>query len=178
MLKHEMTNWLSTSKGMASIFILLILSLLSLLTVSLFRTALNNGYGVRNEIAAIQSFYRAQSVASQMASWVSHLEDRQLMTAINDPSKGFPWLVNEKNINLQEVISQSFWNQLTPRKYPPDAQAIAVFLSTVAPQSPAESLLITNDRHIQTCRITILAKAEIGGGNAIVEMGLNKRIYQ
>jgi len=163
--------------GLASLFILLILSLLSLFTLSLFRTSINNHYVVRNEVVAQQSFYRAQSVAGQMADLLRNINMRGL-SSIDDLTSQFTWLTDEHSIDLKNVGRPSFWQQLTPKKYPPDAQAIAVLLNTLTSQIPAESMIMTNDRNIQTCYFTILAMAEVSGSTAIVEMGLRKRILQ
>ena len=163
--------------GLASLFVLLILSLLSLFSFSLFRTSLNNHYVVRNEIAAQKSFYRAQSVASLVADELRNITLQDLST-INDLTNRYTWLTNEQSINLKHVGSLSFWQHLTSKKFPPDAQAIAVLLNTLTSHMPAGSLIMTNDQHIQTCYFTILAMAEVSGSTAIVEMGLRKRFVQ
>jgi hypothetical protein len=116
--------------GLASMFILLILSLLSLFSLSLFQTSMNNYYVVRNEIWAHQAFYRAQSVAEQMSADLLRTINMSQFSDLNDLSSQFSWLTNEQNTNLQNVDKPSFWQQLTPKMYPPDAQAIAVLLDT------------------------------------------------
>ena len=166
-----------SDNGLASMFILLILSLLSLFSLSLFRTSMNNYYIVRNEVVSQQSFYRAQSVADQMVDMLRAIHI-QHYSEIKDLSSHFTWITNEQRIDLKNVGRPSFWQQLTSKKFPPDAQAVAVLLNTHTDIMPSESLIMTNDRHIQTCYFTILAKAEISGSTSIVELGLRKRIVQ
>jgi hypothetical protein len=138
---------------------------------------MNNYYIVRNEVVSKQSFYRAQSVADQMVEMLRAI-NIQNYSSIDDLSSHFTWIKNEQRIDLKTVARPSFWQQLTSKKFPPDAQAIAVLLNTHTDKMPAESLIMTNDRHIQTCYFTILAKAENLGSTAIVELGLRKRIVQ
>jgi hypothetical protein len=167
----------ASNKGLASLFILLVLSLLSLFTISLFQTSINNNYIVRNEVIAQQSFYRAQTVAGQMADLLRNIYVSDL-SAIDNLSKNFTWITDAQRINLKTVDSQSFWQQVTPKQFPPDAQAVAVLLNTQRTQMPSESLIMTNDQLIQTCFFTILAKANVSGSTSIVEMGLRKRIVK
>jgi len=163
----------SSNTGLASLFILLILSMLSLISLSLFRTSINNHYCVQNELLAKQSFYRAQSVAGKMANTLRAFD-------LNDLNVNrFSWLLDNKSIDLKSVDKPSFWKQLTTKKYPPDAQAIAVLLETqTSPHMPAESLIMTHDRHIQTCYFSILAMAEVSGSTSIVEMGFRKQFVK
>ena len=132
---------------------------------------------MRNEIVAQQSFYRAQSVAEQMAELLRNIYVSDL-SVIDNLSNNYTWITDAQRINLTTVYRQSFWQQLTPKQFPPDAQAVAVLLNTQRTQMPSESLIMTNDQHIQTCFFTILAKANVSGSTSIVEMGLRKRIVK
>jgi hypothetical protein len=152
--------------------------MLSLISLSLFRTSINTYYFVQNEMIAKQSFYRAQSVAGQMANSLRALDLNDL-TANDNVSRSFTWLLDDKSINLKSVGKPSYWKQLTPKKFPPDAQAIAVLLNTrTSSQMPAESVIMTHDRHIQTFYFSILAMAEVSGSTSIVEMGFRKQFVK
>jgi hypothetical protein len=129
---------------------------------------------VRNEIIAQQSFYRAQSVADQMARLLCNINASE----ISDLGDRYSWLEYEQSINLKNAIKLSFWKNLSPKKFPPDAQAVAVLLNTLTSQMPASSVIMTHDRHIQTLYFSILAMAEVSGSTSIVEMGFRKRIVQ
>jgi len=128
-------------------------------------------------VVAQQSFYRAQSVAVQMANVLRHLNSNDF-SSINHLTNLFSWLTDEHSIDLKKIGNPSYWHQLSTRHFPPDAQGIAVLLKTTDSQMPSESLIMTNARHIQTHYFSILAMAEILGSTAIVEMGFCKRIIQ
>jgi len=166
------------SEGLASVFILLILAIISLFTLSLFRNSVTSQYIVRNEMAASRSFYRAQAVATQMIDSINSLHDSRLISAINNPSQRFSWLQTEDTIDLKQINSLTYWNQLTPRNYPPDSQAIAVFLNVQPIHAPGESLVMTHDRQSRIYRFSIIAKSVVAGSMAIVETGLGRRMTQ
>ncbi|MBF0452124.1 MAG: hypothetical protein HQK75_15590 [Candidatus Magnetomorum sp.] len=164
--------------GLVSIFVLLVLSLLSLFSVSLFRTGLNGLYVMRNEVALVESFYRAQDAAGLMTEWLHSIDDHLLTAATIQPSNDFPWLKTEKEIDFKQIGSPIYWKQLTPYNFPPNAQAIVIYLNTLPVTIPSESVVMTHDSCIKSYRFSIVAKAEVAGGVAIVETGIIRRIIQ
>jgi len=163
---------------MVSIVVLLMLSLLSLFSVSLFRTGLNSQYIMRNEVAYIKSFNRAQEVVGQISEIVFNIDDSLLISAIAGSSNELLWLSTEKDIDFAQINFPLYWKQLNVYPFPPDAQAIVVFLDAKTIQTPSESMVMTHDKQIQSYRFSIIAKAKVSGGIAVVESGIIKRIIQ
>jgi len=169
-------NYVNT--GFASALVLLILSLLSLFSLSLFRTGINSQFVIRNEIASLKSFYRAQDVLEEMAEVVYNMDTSLVLKAITKQSICYPWLKTEKEIDLSQISNSSYWRQFSPKKFPPDAEAITVFLNSTQTKISSESLVMTHGKGIKTFRFSIIAKAEVDGGLAIVEMGISRKILQ
>jgi hypothetical protein len=162
--------------GLVSILVLLMLSLLSLFSVSLFRTGLNSLYVIRNERALLESFCKAQEIAMQMANKVFSIDDESFVSEISRSSNELYWLKTESEIDFNQISSPIYWEQLNAFYFPPYGQGLAIFLNAIQIKTPSESLVMTHDTTIKSYRFSILAKAEVSGGIAIVETGISRRI--
>ncbi|KPA18899.1 conserved hypothetical protein, membrane or secreted [Candidatus Magnetomorum sp. HK-1] len=171
-------NNIAVNSGLVSMMVLLILSLLSLLSLSLFRTGINSLFVMRNEMASVKSFYRAQDAAGEMVELVCNMDDNLLLKAITNPSNECSWLKIEKDIDFNQMGNTIYWQQLSPKNLPPDSQAIAVYLNALQLKMPSESLVMTHGEIIKSYRFSIIAKSEVAGGLAVVEMGLSRKIAQ